>query len=160
MGAGEWLFCGLGGGTIRGYAKTGKEATLQGHTKRVSSLLIHQHVFLSGGSDSVVRCWQMDPASQNFACTHTIEEAIPGAVTCMCVLVDYLWVGGTSGVSRVELGTLRVVQQLQPKKYVAGIIQFQGHMIAAYADGALIIFDASGGQKHVQPPLPAGPVLC
>jgi len=158
--AGEWLFCGLGEGTIRGYAKTGEQSTLKGHNRRVSCLLIHQHVLLSGGSDNTVRCWQMDPATKAFSCTHKIEEGIPGAVTCMTVLGDYLWVGGTAGVVKILLASLKVMQTLQPKKFVSAFLQFQEHVIVVYADGSLIIFDPSGTQKHSQQPLPAGPALC
>lgn len=158
--AGEWIFCGLGNGRIRAYSKAGRELNLEGHTKRVSCLLTHQHVLLSGGADGTVRCWQMNPESQTFACTHTIGEGISGNVNCLAVLSECLWVGGTSGVSIIELATLKVVAQLQPKKFVAGLLHFQGHMITAYSDGAICIFDAAGKQTHSQPALPAGPILC
>lgn len=159
MSVGEWLFCGLGDGTIRGFAKSGGDATLFAHNKRVSALLAHQHVILSGAADNTVRCWQVDPASQNFACTHTISEGIPGAVQCLSVLNEHLWVGGTSGIAIVELATLRVVSQLLPKKFIAGFLQFEGHMIVAYADGAVRIFDAAGTEKRHQAALPAGTAL-
>jgi len=158
--AGEWLFCGLGNGDIRAYAKTGKQAALFGHSKRVSSLLIHLHVLLSGSRDGSIRCWQMNPASETFDCTHTITEGIPGSVECMLVLGEHLWVGGTSGVAIIELASLRVINQLQPKKFVASLIPFEGHCIAAYQDGSMLIFAPNGAQKHAQPPLPAGPVHC
>lgn len=158
--AGEWIFCGLGDGRIRSYSKAGGEATLTGHGKRVSCLLVHQHVLLSGGSDAAVRCWQMDPATQVFASTHVLEHGIPGAVSCMCVLNGHLWVGGMSGLSLVDLATLQVTLQLAPKKFVSSLLQFEGHMIAVYADGSVCIFDPAGAQKHSQPPMPAGPVIC
>jgi len=154
------FFCGLGNGNIRAYSKAGREVNMEGHTKRVSCLLTHQHVLLSGGADGSVRFWQMNPESQTFACTHNISEGISGNVSSLCVMNEFLWVGGTSGVSIVELATLRVVAQLQPKKFVAGMLQFQGHMIAVYSDGAICIFDGAGKQTHSQPPLPAGPILC
>jgi len=159
LSAGEWLLCGLADGAIRAYSKSGREATLAGHTKRVNCLLLHESVLLSGAGDGFVRCWQMNPQSQTFECTHSITEGISNGVTCMSVLNEHLWVGGTSGVSLVELASLKVTLQLAPKKFVAGLLQFQGHMIVAYADGSVRIFDAAGGEKLAQPPLKAGPVL-
>mmetsp|Transcript_93492 Transcript_93492/g.166340 ORF Transcript_93492/g.166340 Transcript_93492/m.166340 type:complete len:386 (-) Transcript_93492:55-1212(-) len=158
--AGEWLFCGLGDGSIKGFMKTGQEAMLKGHTKRVSCLLTHQHVLLSGGSDGSVRCWQMDAAAQTFGCTHAITEGLSSAVTAMCVLGEHLWVGGTSGVTIVDLASLKAVHQVEPKKFVAGLLAFEGHMIVVYADGSMCIFDAHGAKKLEQQALPAGPVLC
>jgi len=78
----------------------------------------------------------------------------------MTVLGDYLWVGGTAGVVKILLASLKVMQTLQPKKFVSAFLQFQEHVIVVYADGSLIIFDPSGTQKHSQQPLPAGPALC
>lgn len=157
--AGDWLFCGLGDGSIKGYQKAGQETILKGHSKRVSCLLAHQHVLLSGASDGVIRCWQMDPGSQTFGCTHSIAEGISGAVSAIAVLGERLWVGGSSGIAIIELAILKVSKQVPPKKFVAGLLAFEGHMIVVYADGSVCIFDASGEQKHSQAPLPAGPVL-
>jgi hypothetical protein len=155
---GEWIFCGLGDGTIKGFSKTGQEATLKMHTKRVASLLIHQNVLISAGSDGAVRLWQADP-SGSFQCTHTVTEGLSSAITCVAVLAEHLWVGGTSGVAVIELASLRVVHQIAPKKFVAGFLEFQGHLIVAYADGQLCIFDHAGVKKHDQPPLDAGPII-
>jgi len=157
--AGEWIFCGLGDGTIKGFSKAGQQAILKAHTKRAQCLKVHQHVLLSGGSDGTVRCWQADPSGANFACTNTISEGLSSGITCLAVLGEHLWVGGTSGVSVVELASLRVVSQIQPKKFVAGFQEFQGHMIVAYADGQVCIFDAGGGKKLEQPPMAVGPIL-
>jgi len=157
---GEWLFCGLSTGNIRGFAKSGKEMTLTGHTKKCSALLVHQHVLISGGGDATVRCWQMDPATQNFTCTHSITEGIPGSVNSLTALGEYLWIGGTSGVSVVELASLRVVSQLAPKKFVASFLPYEGHIIVSYVDGSSCIFDGQGNQKLQQQPLAAGPVMC
>lgn len=157
---GEWLFAGLGDGSIKGFSKSGAQTALRAHTKRVTCMLVHQHVLLSGGSDATVRCWQADAASGTFACTHTIQESIAGAVQCMCVVNESLWVGGTSGISVVELATLRVTYQIPPKKFVSGFLQFEGHVISVYADGGMCIFGANGAEKHSQPPLLAGPILC
>eukprot|EP00931_Biecheleriopsis_adriatica_P118602 TRINITY_DN93964_c0_g1_i1.p1 TRINITY_DN93964_c0_g1~~TRINITY_DN93964_c0_g1_i1.p1 ORF type:complete len:386 (+),score=95.00 TRINITY_DN93964_c0_g1_i1:28-1185(+) len=158
--AGEWLFCGLGDGTIKGFMKSGQETTLKEHTKRVACLLTHEHVLMSGGSDGAVRFWQSCPEPPGFKCTHTVTEGISGAVTAMAVLGDKLWVGGSAGVAVVELGTLKAAGHLEPKKFVAGMLQFEGHMIVVYADGSMCIFDANGAQKLNQAALPAGPVLC
>lgn len=159
LSVGEWLLCGLGNGQVRGYSKSGLERSMTGHTKRVNCLLMHQHVLLSGAGDGVVRCWQMDLATQTFSCTHSISEGLSGSITCLAVLNECLWVGGTSGVALVELASLTVKLQLEPKKFVAGLLQFAGHMIVAYADGAVCIFDANGNRTHSQQPPPAGPVL-
>ncbi|CAE7498187.1 ZFWD3 [Symbiodinium necroappetens] len=158
--AGDWLFCGLGDGSIKGFMKSGTETVLKGHTKRVACLMTHQHVLLSGASDGSVRCWQMNVHSQTFECTHAIDEGISGAVTSLSVLGEGLWVGGTSGVALVELATLKVVKHLEPRRFVSGLLQFDGHMIVVYADGSMCIFDGLGAMKHKQPALPAGPVLC
>lgn len=157
---GEWIFCGLGDGTIKGYSKTGQDCTLRGHTKRVNCLLIHQSILVSGSSDNTVRCWQPDPATQTFTCTNTVSEGIPGAVQCIAVLGATIWIGGTSGIGILDLTSLTVAVQPPPKKFLAGFLEFQGHMIAAYADGSLCIFDASGAPKHSQTPLAPGPILC
>lgn len=158
--AGDWLFCGLGDGTIKGFMKSGQQTVLNGHTKRVSCLMTHQHVLLSGASDGAVRCWQMNPHTTTFECTHSISEGVSSSVQALAVLGEGLWVGGTSGVALVELATLKVVKQLDPRKFVAGLLQFDGHMIVVYADGSICIFDGLGALKHKQPALPAGPVLC
>jgi len=159
-GVGEWLFCGLGKGDIKAYSKSGSKDTLEGHTKRVTCLLQHQHVLLSGAYDGTIRCWQFDAMKQSFACTHTISEGLPEQITCMTVLNDCLWVGGSSGVSILVLATLKVARQLPPKKFVAGMVEFQGHMIVAYQEGNISIFNAGGDLTHEQKVLPAGPVAC
>jgi len=156
---GEWIFCGLGDGTIKGFSKSGGQAVLKAHTKRVSVLKVHAHVLLSGSSDGSVRCWQADASGQNFSCTNTVSEGLSSGIACLAVLAEHLWVGGTSGVAVIELSSLRVVSQIQPKKFVAGFQEFQGHMIVAYADGQLIIFDGAGVKKHEQAPMQAGPIL-
>jgi len=156
---GEWIFCGLGDGTIKGFSKSGGQALLKAHTKRVGCLKVHEHVLISGSSDGSVRCWQADPTTGNFACTNTITDGISSGVSCLSVLAGHLWVGGTSGVAVVELASLRVVSQIQPKKFVAGFQEFQGHMIVAYVDGQVCIFDSGGVQKHSQPSMACGPIL-
>jgi len=156
---GDWFFCGLGNGSIKGFSKVGKETTLQGHAKRCQALKVHEVVLLSGGSDGVVKCWQMNPATQEFACTHSIQDGIAGSAACMEVLGEHLWVGGSSGVAIVELATLRVIHQLPQKKFVGGFLLFQDHMIVAFADGSTCIYDKTGNEKRADPPMAAGPIL-
>ena len=67
--------------------------------------------------------------SSCFRGTHFISEGISGGVTALAVLGEGLWVGGSSGVALVELATLKVVKQLDPRKFVAGLLQFEGHML-------------------------------
>lgn len=155
---GEWLFCGLGTGEIKAFSKSGGEMKLEGHSKRVACMLVHEHVLMTAGADGCVRCWQMDPQRQVFACTHTITDDISGGIACMAVLNERLWVGTSSGVSVIELSTLKVVGQLNPKKSVAGLLQFEGHMIVIYSDGGVVIFNSNGERTHEQAPLKAGPV--
>lgn len=156
---GEWLFCGLQNAGIRGFAKSGKQMDLTGHTKKVTCVLLHEVVLLSGSADQTIRLWQMDPASQTMGCTHTIGEGIPGPVICMLVLGAFLWVGGTSGVAIVDLAALRVVHQLGPRQGVANIVAYEGHAIVIYSDGSMTIYDGQGNQTLKQSPTPAGPVL-
>lgn len=158
---GEWLFAGLGDGQIMGWSKAGSTAVLKegGHKKRVAALLLHEHVLISGGHDTTVKMWQAGQGPQPFVCTHSVSDSLPGAVQCLQVLGNKLWVGGTSGVVLVELTTLRAEKQLLPKKFVAGFLLFEGHMIVAYADGSCIIFDPEGNQKMEQQPLPQGAVI-
>eukprot|EP00747_Dinoflagellata_sp_TGD_P167827 gnl/TRDRNA2_/TRDRNA2_193013_c0_seq1.p1 gnl/TRDRNA2_/TRDRNA2_193013_c0~~gnl/TRDRNA2_/TRDRNA2_193013_c0_seq1.p1 ORF type:complete len:445 (+),score=74.23 gnl/TRDRNA2_/TRDRNA2_193013_c0_seq1:106-1335(+) len=156
---GEWLFCGLGDGSIRGYKKDGNQQTGRNHTKRVTALLVHEAVLISGSSDGAIGLWQMGADGNSFSCTHSITEGITGSCTCLAVLQGHLWCGGTSGIAIVELTSLKVVKQLPPKKFVASFVTYEGHLIVSYADGSLVVFDAGGNVKHTQQALPAGPVL-
>eukprot|EP00929_Paragymnodinium_shiwhaense_P119683 TRINITY_DN91572_c0_g1_i1.p1 TRINITY_DN91572_c0_g1~~TRINITY_DN91572_c0_g1_i1.p1 ORF type:complete len:387 (+),score=50.31 TRINITY_DN91572_c0_g1_i1:91-1251(+) len=157
---GEWLFCGLGSGTIKGFAKSGKQSVMTAHSKRVNAMLIHETVLLSCSQDSTVRLWQHDPNTQLFSCTHTISEGLPGNCSAMVVLGGHLWVGGSNGVAVVELTSLKVVHKLGPQKFVSGFLVFEGHVVVVYQDGAASIYDGTGTLKHSQAEMPAGPVLC
>ena len=158
---GEWLFCGLGSGAIRGFS-TGTRTgfLLSAHSKRCSTLLVHEAVLLSGGADASVKCWMMDPSTQMFNNTHSITEGLCGATNCLSVLDGHLWVGGLSGISIIQMETFKVVHQVMPNKSVAGFLVFQGHIIVSYSDGTTCYFDTAGQQKHTLVPLPSGPVLC
>merc|ERR1719468_692420 len=59
-----WLFCGLWTGQIQAFSQDGAETQLKGHTKRVTSMVIHQSVLISASADREVRLWQMDPNSK------------------------------------------------------------------------------------------------
>lgn len=159
MYVGEWLFCGLESGVIRGFSKTAGSCDLNGHNKRVSALIVHEHVMISGSADRTIRCWQAGQSGL-FSSTHVVDEDMPGSILCLCVVGDFLWLGTTSGVALVDLKTLKVTSNLMPKKMVSGFVPYQGTAIVAYQDGSIIIYDDRGVQKHSQPPLPGGPLHC
>lgn len=60
----------------------------------------------------------------------------------------------------VELATLSRAVQVEPKKKVNDLLEFQAHMITAYADGSFCVFDAQTTMKHSQPPLLSGACVC
>lgn len=157
--SGGWLFCGLWDGKVRAFSQDGTEATLSGHNRRVTALLIHQGVLVSGSADREVRLWQMDQASKVFTCSHTIADSMPGAISRLHVLGDHLFVGGVSGLAMCNLTSLKVTKLLPPTRAVADFLEFQGHLIVAYSDGGLRIFDAEGTLKSEMKPLEAGPIL-
>jgi len=157
--AGGWIFCGLWDGTVKAFSQEGANSVLRGHTKRVTAITQHQGVLITGSADRDVRLWQMDPGSKAFNCTHTLNESIPGAVNCLCVLGDNIWIGGMNGLALCSLTALKVTKLLPPTKSVTSFLEFQGHVIAAYQDGSLRIFDAEGTMKSEMPILAAGPVV-
>jgi WD40 repeat protein len=155
----QWLFCGLFDGSVRAFHQDGTEATLMGHTRRVTTIIAHQNVLITGSVDREVRLWQMDPASKKFSCTHTLTESMPGSIMKLHVLGEYLFVGGINGVAMVHLVKLEVTKLLPPTKPVADFLEFQGHLIVAYQEGALRVFDPAGECKSETKPLAAGPIL-
>jgi len=157
--AAGWIFCGLWDGCVKAFSQEGGDYLLRGHTKRVTAIIQHQGVLISGSVDKEVRLWQMDPGTKAFNCTHTLSESMPGPINCLHVLGDNLWVGGMSGIAMCSLTSLKVTKLLPPTKSVASFLEFQGHVIAAYMDGGLRIFDAEGAQKSEINTLPAGPIL-
>mmetsp|Transcript_80200 Transcript_80200/g.243365 ORF Transcript_80200/g.243365 Transcript_80200/m.243365 type:complete len:251 (-) Transcript_80200:3-755(-) len=157
--SGGWLFCGLWDGSIRAYSQDGVDSTLRGHTRRVTALLVHQNVLISGAADREARLWQMDPATKVFNCTHTISESMPGSINRLHVLGQHLFVGGVSGLAMCNLASLTVTKILPPTKSVADFLEFQGHLIVAYSDGGIRIFDEEGTLKTDLKPLAAGPIL-
>lgn len=157
--SGGWLFCGLWDGQVQAFAQDGSEAILKGHSKRVTTLAVHQGVLMSGSADKEVRLWQMDPVAKTFNCTHTIEESLPGPISKIHVLEGHLFVGGLYGLAMLDLATLKVSKLLPPTKAVADLLEFQGHIIAAYSEGIIKIFDAEGTLKSEMRQLEAGPIL-
>jgi len=156
---GGWFFCGLWSGNIQAFSQDGIEVSLKGHTRRVTSLLVHQNVLISGSADKEVRLWQMDPGTKTFNCTHTLTDSMPGPISKMHVLGTSLFVGGMNGIAVVNLENLTVTKLLPPTKSVADMLEFQGHVIVGYAEGSLRIFDAQGELKTETKPLAAGPIL-
>jgi WD40 repeat protein len=153
-----WLFCGLFDGSVKAFSQDGTDATMAGHRRRVTALLVHQGILISGSADREVRLWQMDAATKKFNCTHTVSESMPGAITKLVVLGGNLFVGGISGLAMCSLTSLAVTKLLPPTKAVADILEFQGHAIVAYQEGGLRVFDAEGTLKSEMKPLAAGPI--
>lgn len=154
-----WFFCGLWDGSIRAFSQEGAEATLLGHTRRVTSLLVHQSVVISGSADQEVRLWQHSAGANTFSCTHTIRDSVPGAVTKLHVLGEYLFIGGMSGLAMCNLQSLTITRLLPPTRAVSSLLEFQGHLIVAYADGGLRVFDGEGAPKTELKPAAAGALL-
>jgi len=157
--AGGWIFCGLWNGTVKAFSQDGANTVLRGHTKRVTAVTQHQGVMITGSADRDVRLWQMDAGTKTFNCTHTLNESMPGAISALHVLGDNIWIGGMSGIAMCSLTTLKVTKLLPPVKPVSSFLEFQGHVVAAYSDGSLRVFDAEGGMKSEMQALAAGPIL-
>lgn len=154
-----WLFCGMWDGSIMAYSQDGTNHSLQGHSRRVNALLVHHAVLISGSADKDVRLWQKTPGSNAFSCTHTISEGMPGPISRLQVLGEHLCVGGLNGLALCNLNSLAVTKILPPTKPVADFLEFQGHLIVAYTDGSLRIFDPEGTLKLGIKPLAAGPIV-
>lgn len=155
--ASGWIFCGFWNGEVKAFSQDGANSVLRGHTKRVTDIKQHQGVLITGSADREVRLWQMDPASKVFNCTHTIGD-MPGAINCLHVLGDNIWVGGMSGIAMCNLTSLKVTKLLPPAKTVTSFLEFQGHIVAAYADGGLRVFDGEGNMKSEMQNLQGGPI--
>jgi hypothetical protein len=46
--AGGWIFCGLFDGTVKAFSQDGANSVLRGHAKRVTSIIQHQGVLITG----------------------------------------------------------------------------------------------------------------
>merc|ERR1712232_330938 len=134
-----------------------------GHTKRVSCLLFHMNVLLSGGHDQEVRMWQQDAQTRAWNCTHTIKDSTVGAVHKLVILPSSpttLFIGGSSGVAMCNLQSLQIGKIMPPVRHVADILVYEGHLIVAYSDGSLRIFDSEGlVKKELSPNTTAGQIL-
>jgi len=153
-----WIFCGLWNGTIKAFSQEGGNFVMTGHTKRVTAIKEHSGVLITGGADREVRLWQPDQGTKTFKCTHTISESMPGSIHCLHVLGGNLWIGGMSGIAMCNLTDLKVTKLLPPVKPVNSFLEFQGHVIAAYGDASLRIFDAEGTMKSEMQNIAAGPI--
>jgi WD40 repeat protein len=156
---GGWIFCGLWDGSVKAFSQDGTNAQLRGHTKRVTAIIQHQGILITGSADRDVRLWTMDPGTKAFTCTHTLNDSMPGAISCLYVLGENLWIGGMSGIAMCNLASLKVTKLLPPVKSVARFLEFQGHVIAAYVDGTIRVFDGDGNQKSELQALAAGPIV-
>merc|ERR1711920_312843 len=106
-----------------------------------------------------VRLWQHNLGTNAFSCTHTIQDSTPGAITKLHVLGEHLFIGGMNGLAMCNLTSLAITKLLPPTKSVADFLEFQGHLIVAYAEGSLRIFDAEGTLKSEMKSMAGGPLL-
>lgn len=154
-----WIFCGLWNGNIRAFSQDGTDIQLQGHTKAVRAMLIHEGILITGGQDETIRLWSFDAASKRFNPTHTIKDGLPGEVRKLKVMGGALVIGGSNGVAMCNLQTLTVAKILPPIKFVADFLEYEGHLIVAYNDGSMRVFDAEGNLKKENQPTAAGQIL-
>lgn len=156
--AGGWIFCGLWSGNVKAFSQDGVNTDLRGHTKRVTAIIQHQGILITGSVGKDVRLWAMDVNTKVFTCSHTLTESMPGPINCLQILGGNLWVGGMSGIAVVDLASLKVTKLLPPTRSVTSFLEFQGHVVAAYGDGGLRVFDAEGTMKSEMPNLAAGSI--
>lgn len=156
---GQWLVCGLSDGHIRVFTATGGDSSTPAHNGGVSSLLWHKDVLVSGGANGRVRFWKRDEQHATINKEFEIMEQMPGQVRCLDVHGEALWVGGSAGITIVELATLARFKKAGPKSKVNAFLSYQGHMIAAYGDGTVRVFNALSEVTHTQEPI-AGDIMC
>jgi len=156
-----WCLCGLWSGEIKAFCTDGSQTVLQGHSKRVTALLIHKGIVISASMDQQVILWKFDPASKQFQCLNKLKDDMPGAIFNLAVLGEnLLFIGGMNGVAIMDLLSLRVAKSLHPAKSVTGLMVYEGHVIASYQDGTMKIFDGEGNSKMETPVLQGGPIHC
>lgn len=152
--ASKWLFCGLWNGDVRGFCRDpGGQDCLKGHRRCVSSITTHSGVVITGSTDGTVRLWTADPAAGRFKLFGQPINNPSGPVSCVKVLGDALWVGGQQGVTCLDLGTMQPRGVLRSAAEVTQLMDFEGHMVAAYSNGEVKIFNASGVEAFVHPAL-------
>jgi len=156
-----WCMCGLWNGEIKAFNVDGTQTTLAGHTKKVTSMVLHKGILISASMDTQVRLWQFDPATRGFNCLNVLKDDMPGPIFNLVVLGDnLLFIGGMNGVAIMDLQTLRVNKSLPPAKSVTGFLVFEGHVIVSYQDGSLKVIAADGTSKKEVSMLQGGPVHC
>ncbi|CAJ1407861.1 unnamed protein product [Effrenium voratum] len=150
--ASTWLFCGLWSGEIRAFCKQPvKEERLTGHRRSVTCLQVHSSVLISGSNEGTVRLWTA--ANGSFQCHGQPLTNPSGPVTCLRVFNGALWVGGQTGISCFDLGSLQARGTIASQQQVTGLLECQGFMIATFRNGEVSIYDASGGQIFHRPPM-------
>lgn len=150
----KWLFCGMINGLIRAFRQDPPaESTMQGHNGAVTSMLVHQAILLSGSHDGTVRAWQFDAASAAFHCVATIQSPLGKVFRLLLPNAESLWVGAEQGISCVSLQTMQAVGSIASPFRVVGLLAYQGSVIAAFANGALKVFDTAGNVQFNQEPL-------
>jgi len=149
----KWLFCGTASGSIKAYRQEPiAEAELTGHTAAVTSLLVHEAVLLSGSEDGTVRAWKHDAAS-GFVCAATVQSTLGPVHALLVQKLGGMWVGCQRGITCVDLVSLQAVGSIESPARVVGLEQYLDCVIAAYADGVVRIFDATGSENFKHGPL-------
>lgn len=150
-----WFFVGLVDGLIKAFreAPVG-EAALPGHTAAVNTMVLHEAVLLSGSEDASVRAWRYDAGSGNFQCLATLKcDAGPVFAMHVHAQAGGFWVGGQTGISCFVLQSMQAAGTIGSASQVVGLVPFEECVIAAYADGVVKVFDASGNEKFSHGPV-------
>lgn len=151
------IFCGLQTGSIKVFSPTGSSASLEGHTSRVTAILVHQGVIISGSFDSTVKLWKME--NDAFRCIQTVQMS--AQVRSMLVTKSEnniaLWVGTSDGLFGLDLLNLqnppvRVVKNCTTA--ATCLLEYADHVLAGFRDGSLKCFDKNGALKHEMTPYP------
>eukprot|EP00397_Hematodinium_sp_SG-2012_P029636 GEMP01031328.1.p1 GENE.GEMP01031328.1~~GEMP01031328.1.p1 ORF type:complete len:381 (+),score=76.26 GEMP01031328.1:133-1275(+) len=148
--AGDTIFCGLTDGSIKMFSNGGSSA-LEGHDKRVTAIVAHEGIIISGSIDSSVKMWQL--INGTFACVQTIQMAAEVRQLLVTTTPDakVLWVGTSTGLFGLDLLNLqlppvRVVKECT--MVVTCLMEYANHVLVGYKDGSLKCFDKKGATKH------------
>jgi len=149
----KWLFLGLWRGGIQAYCKEPVlDCKLEGHGRGVSSFAFHSNVLVSGALDATVRLWTPNPQAGRFeACGQPLTNPT-GPVNSMRVFNGSLWVGADEGITCFDLSTLQAKGTIPSPVGVKEMLELEGHMLVAYKNGEVRIYDGNGGQIHLHPP--------